>query len=93
MFILDEQTFYECIELLGHVPACDVICVPKINRDYKNGIRIFKFYVNPYNLCWYVDDNWLRYNKDKFEVSFKVSNFFTLKYTDFRKTIINQILK
>lgn len=51
--MITKELFESYIEHLGHIPACAQIDIPKIKKDYQKGSRIFQFYVNKHNLCWY----------------------------------------
>jgi hypothetical protein len=81
--ILTEEIFNECIVGLGYIPACSCICVPRIIRDYNDGQRQFQFYVNPYNLCWYTDEYWRKYNPE-------LNNLFILNIRGFKLNTLLQ---
>ena len=60
--MITENSLRKFIENLGHRPACASIDISKILREYSTGKFEFEFYVNPHNLCWYVDKNWKSYH-------------------------------
>lgn len=59
--MITEQTLRNYIENLGHIPACASICVDKINKLPLN--EELQFFVNPHNLCWFADKNFLEYQE------------------------------
>ena len=59
--MITEQSLINFIEKLGHIPACPSLCIKKINNSPLN--CELKFYVNPHNLCWYADEEFLEVNK------------------------------
>jgi hypothetical protein len=46
---------------MGHIPASASICVDKISKLPLN--TELQFYVNPQNLCWFADEEFLTVNK------------------------------
>jgi hypothetical protein len=77
--MLTKELFESYIEHLGHRPACAQIDIPKIKIDYHTGRRIFQFYVNQHNLCWYSPEE-KEYGYDAHEYG----KFFTLTIRDFK---------
>jgi len=59
--MITEQTLINFIEKLGHRPASPSICVNKISKLPLN--TELQFYVNPQNLCWFADEEFLAVNK------------------------------
>ena len=63
--MISEQTLRNFIEKLGHRPASPSICVNKINK-LLSSLPLnteLQFYVNPQNLCWFADEEFLEVNK------------------------------
>lgn len=60
--MISEQTLRNFIIKRGHIPASPSICIEKINKLPQN--RELKFYVNPHNLCWLVDDRFIDFHGD-----------------------------
>lgn len=82
--MLTEKLFRDYIQKLGHIPASTPMCVKKINKLSTEGQLNFDFYVNPHNLCWFIDDKWKQHNKkliDKYPLG---QTFFTLNLRDFK---------
>jgi hypothetical protein len=75
------EEFDNYITKLGHRPACPTICVPKINRLIESGEKNFKMFVNIHNLCWTIDDEFIKYHSDDKDLSDRV---FTLNMRDFK---------
>ena len=59
--MITEQTLINYIEKMGHIPASASICVDKISKLPLN--TELQFYVNPQNLCWFADEEFLTVNK------------------------------
>lgn len=70
-FNITDRDIHDYITSLGFKPACPTLCIEMMRSEYNSGKRIFDFYVNPHNLCWYADDSWQRVNPN--ENLFKVS--------------------
>ena len=59
--MITEQTLRNFITNLGHIPASPSICVNKISKLPLN--TELQFFVNPHNLCWFADKNFLEYQE------------------------------
>jgi hypothetical protein len=60
-------------------PACYPICIKKINYYYEHGQRVFKFYINPYKLVWFIPEE---YEKE-YAYTIKEKNCMYLSMRDF----------
>lgn len=83
--MLTEKLFNDYIKKLGYIPACTIVCVPKINKLSSEGQLNFDFFVNKNNLCWFADDEW----KERIQFPFfqredKVERIFTVNLRDFK---------
>jgi hypothetical protein len=66
--MITEQTLRNYIEKLGHIPASASICLDKISKLLSSRSSLplnteLQFYVNPQNLCWFADEEFLAVNK------------------------------
>ena len=85
---LTVEEFENYIIKLGHRPACPTICVPKINRLLESGEKNFKVFVNIHNLCWSIDDEFIKYHSDEEGL---LDRIFTLNIRDFKLATIGII--
>ncbi len=85
---LTVEEFDKYITMLGHRPACGVICVPKINRLIESGEKNFKMFVNIHNLCWLIDDEFIKFHSDE---KGHLDGMFTLNMRDFKLAILDII--
>lgn len=63
--MISEKLLISYITRKGYKPASSSICTNKIN---KSGAFELVFYVNPHNLCWFADEEFLEYHKDNKKV-------------------------
>ena len=81
--MITEQSLINFIEKLGHIPACPSLCIQKINNSPLN--CELKFYVNPHNLCWYVDEEFLEFkDKNKYFMVNKLEVLFSTNVRDIK---------
>ena len=76
------EEFDSYIKMLGYIPACPTICVPHINDMIKNGKKSFKLFVNKHNLCYLVNDEFIKLHSE-YEPSI-IDRIFIINERDFK---------